>query len=550
MKKVDISENLLTMKAGYWVPIKVIPTLPGDYFNIQVSDVIRDMARIAPTMSNESVRIAGFYVQNKDICDNWWNFRTGGLKNDDTSVLPYMYHSHAKGDVGFSTLTDYIQSAPALTFYTPDGNGVLQPNSQVCKSVCLVERAYYKIMRDWMMNQNIEDEDTDYPLSTESGDNGEDTTTGRALCKCHWNKDFWTKQVDRQQKGAQTVIPIGTVAKAYGSGESLGWTDGTQEFGTVYSTYYGGLLPNQVSSGAANGTINAGVPSPSPADGTAMGLSTDKDKSGVLVDLSASTGIPVSVLKLAFATEQVGIKLLQHGSRAVEWLSSMWGVKSSDARLDRSMFLGAYSSNIVISPISQTSATGATGTPQGNQAGQGFHMTKTPAFKCYCEEDGFIIILACIRPHSSYCQGLPAHYRYKTRWDYPLPMFQHLDYVSSTKGELKYKGVTNGDDSTNWDDPDLFDNQKFGNHPIFEEWRSFPDEVHGEFLNTMRYYHEARIFDNDNDVNLNKNFIQCTPTTRQFADVSADSKDNYYCQFAFKIKMRRKLAQKGTPRYS
>lgn len=546
MKKVDISQNLLTMKAGYYVPIKVIPTLPGDWFSIEVSDVIRDMARIAPTMSDESVRIAAFYVQNKDICDNWWDFRTGGLKNNDTSVLPYMYHSHAKGDVGFSTLTDYIQSAPALTFYTPDANGVLQPNSQVCKSNCLVERAYYKIMRDWIMREDIEDEDTDYPLSTESGDNGEDTTTGRALCKCHWNKDYWIKQTDRQAKGAQTIIPIGTSANVsvFGTGKALGLKNSSQTFGVVGLT--SGSLGQEnaaynqnISSSATSVNGNIGV----------IGVTTDAEKSGLkgLADLSQTTGIPVSVLKLAFATEQVGIKLLQHGSRAVEWLSSMWGVKSSDARLDRSMFLGAYSSNIVVSPISQTSATGATGTPQGNQAGQGFHMTKTPSFKCYCEEDGFIIIMACIRPHTLYCQGLPAHYLYKTRWDYPLPMFQHLDYTASKNSEIMLQGVTNGDASTDWDDPTLQDNQKFGNHPIFEEWRSFPDEVHGEFLSTQRYWHEARIF--DNLPVLNKNFIQCTPTTRQFADVSASSKDNYYCQFAFKIKMRRKLAQKGTPRY-
>lgn len=546
MKKVDISENLLTMKAGKWVPIKIIPTLPGDWFSIQVSDVIRDMARIAPTMSSESVRIAGFFVQNKDICDNWWPFRTGGLKNTDTSVLPYMLHSHAKGDVGFSTLTDYIQSAPALTFYTPDGNGVLQPNSQVGRAHCLVERAYYKIMRDWMMREDIEDEDTDYPLSTASGDNGEDTITGRQLCNCHWGKDFWTKQTDRQAKGNQTIIPIGVDAPVVGNGKTLGLTDGANTFGLRSASI---SSDNYLQAGASDYGTDVGTAGSGSGTytGKTLGVTTDKDKSGMIAKVSETTGVPVSVVKLAFATEQVGIKLLQHGSRAVEWLNSMWHVKSSDARLDRSMFLGAYSSDIVISPVSQTSATGATGTPQGNQAGQGFHMSKTPAFKCYCEEDGYIIIMACIRPHTSYCQGLPAHYSYKTRWDYPLPLFAHLDYTASKQSEIYYTGITNGTASSDWDDPTLSDNKKFGNHPIFEEWRSFPDEVHGEFLNTMRYWHEARIF--DSAPSLNKAFITCSPTTRQFADVSAGSKDNYYCQFAFRIKMRRKLPQKGTPRY-
>ena len=557
MKKFKVVENLCTMKAGYWYPIFVKPTLPGDRWKISVSDVIRDMARVAPTYASEAVRIAGFYVQNKDLMDDWWKFRTGGFENNDTTALPYMLHSHARGDVGFGSLTDMLMTAPALTFFTADSNGVLQPNQQVGKSVCLVERAYAKIGRDWFMNQNLENEDEDYPLSTANGDAGEDTITNRKLFKCHWNHDFYTNQVPSQEKGPQAIIPIGSEAPVVGNGNGLGLTNGTLTGSLLsyHSMGSGGTVGSNYvwTENAAVGTSSTSSDSRSrhlyPAGsgaGLVTGVSTDAASSGLVAKLSDTTGIPISVINLAIAGQKVAVKLMRHGSRSVEWLNSMFGVKSSDARLDRSEFLGCYSTDIVISPIAQTSSTDGV-SPQGNLAGMGFHKAKTPSFKCYCEEDGWIMILACIRPRTQYCQGMPAYYRYQTRWDFPIPAFAHLDYVPSKNSELKYNGITNGDENSDWDSDALVDNQNFGFHPIFQEWRSFPNEVHGEFLSTLRHWHEARIF--DNQPQLSKEFIQADPTTRQFADENADAKDNYLCQFAFGVNLSRRLPAKGTPRY-
>lgn len=546
MSKIPVSvhsplpKTSCTMKEGYLYPIKVIPTLPGDYIEVTVSDVIRSLPMLAPNYGDYSVQIQAYHVDNRLLMDKWWDFRTGGLKNDDTQSLPYMLHSHAKGDVGFGSLTDFLRTAPALSFYTKDEKGVLQPNNIVGKSLCFMERGYTKIINDWMINQNVQEE---LPLSTENGDDGEDTITNRMLWRKNWNRDYFTNQVPSQQKGPQAIIPIGSAAPVIGNGTTIGFTNGTELFGLASSSIGG--------AGVLYGSLgNYGVPIGKASVGAAVGstvtagLSTDPTKSGMIADLSETTGIPISVINLAKKGQELAVKLMVHGSRSVEFLQSMFGVTSSDARLDRSRFLGSYSTNVLVSPISQTSSTDKT-SPQGNQSGIGFHSSILPKFKCYCEEDGFLFIMCCIRPRSIYAQGMPSWCRYKTRNDYPLPLFGNLDFVASDNAEIMYTGVENGTDETDWDNPDLIDNQKFGFHPIYQEYRTLPSEIHGEFLNTLNYWTPARIF--ENVPKLNNEFLQCNPTRRQWADETEN--DKWLADFSFKFRLRRKLPKFGMPSY-
>ena len=96
--------NDTTIKPGYWCPVMCYPTLPGDHWRIDVGDIIRNMPRLAPTYGTESVRVAAFHVQNKDIMSDWWNFRTGGMDNLDTTRLPYMLHKGSENNTDLTTL--------------------------------------------------------------------------------------------------------------------------------------------------------------------------------------------------------------------------------------------------------------------------------------------------------------------------------------------------------------------------------------------------------------------------------------------------------------
>lgn len=111
-------------------------------------------------------------------------------------------------------------------------------------------------------------------------------------------------------------------------------------------------------------------------------------------------------------------------------LLAHFGVRSSDASLQRPQYLGGGVAPINISPVEQTSGTLADGeTPQGNLAGKGvgvgsMYMNKATLFT----EHGFLIGLAYIRPDADYFNGIRRTMvkgtdRYE---DYYWPDFQNI----------------------------------------------------------------------------------------------------------------------------
>lgn len=531
--------NTFTCEMGYAVPIACIETYPGDSWSFNINDAVRMIPMLAPQYTDISVSVMAFKVALRTIWDEWEQFRTGGADNQDTTVAPYILFSHANSNVGFSTLSDYL-GIPPLTFYTKDSDGVYQPNTQVVKASALPFRAYNKIWNEWLRVEHIQNEVT---ISKASG---YDTTTSTALLRRRWNRDIFTNCLPNMQLGPQAYLPIALSAPVKGNGKNLGITDGTGEYGVgagVSSTAY--TLISTTASGVTNGQS---VTAKAFNGNIALGLSTDGTKSGVVADLSSAAAVPWSMVRLTGAMQRMGEKLMLGGARLPEFYMSFFGVKSSDARLDRSEYLGGFTSDVHISPIMQTSSTDAT-SPQGNQAAVAYHVAGTRRFHTFCEEEGFIIVLMSIRPRTTYCQGLHKKFQRWTRYDYMNPMFAHLSLQPLKQSQLYLTGVTNGDNTTNWDDSSLPDNGTFGFTPNYQELRSLPNEMHGDMLNTRQYWNMARIF--DTAPQLNSTFIECHPTKRPFAVTTENGSpdDVCLCETMLDIYVKRVLPKVGTPKF-
>ena len=85
------------------------------------------------------------------------------------------------------------------------------------------------------------------------------------------------------------------------------------------------------------------------------------------VDLSASTAASINELRRAFRLQEWLERNARGGTRYIEIIMAHFGVKSSDARLQRPEFLGGSSTPITISEVLQTSdnSGGTEGGPQG-----------------------------------------------------------------------------------------------------------------------------------------------------------------------------------------
>ena len=524
--------NTFTAEMGYLYPIACFETYPGDTWRLRVNDMIRMVPMLAPEYTDISVSFTVHKVAIRTIWDDWEKFRTGGKDNNDTTVAPYALFSHANSNVGFGTLSDFI-GVPPLTFYTKDNNGVYQANTQVAKASILPFRAYNKIWNEWYRVEHLQNEIT---ISTASG---LDTTTPCNLLRRRWNRDYFTNALPDQQLGPQAYLPIASSAPVKGTGDPMVINRGltrTAMSGNDYTLYKQTVSGyDYVASGQGTGT-----------DG--IGLTTDGTKSGLITDLTQAAAVPWSQVRLTGAMQRMGERLMLGGARLPEFYMSFFGVRSSDARLDRSEYLGGFTSDVHISPIMQTSSTDAV-SPQGNQAAVAYHVNGSPMIKTFCEEEGFIIVLMSIRPRTSYAQGLHKKLQRWTRYDYMNPMFAHLSLEPIKNSELYLEGVTNGTSSTDWDDPTLDDNENFGFKPMYQELRTWPNELHGDMLNTRQYWNMARIF--DTRPQLNSQFLTCTPTKRPFTVTTSNSSadDVCLCETMIDVDVKRVLPIVGTPRF-
>lgn len=165
------------------------------------------------------------------------------------------------------------------------------------------------------------------------------------------------------------------------------------------------------------------------------------------------------------------------GSRYIEQILSHFGVRSSDARLQRPEYLGGGVSPVVVQDVLQTSATEENSTPLGEMAGYGVASVITPKFRYFCEEHGFILTFDFIQPAATYTRGIDKMFLRKQFYDYFFPEFAHLGEQPIANKELAAYSLSNVDDSY---DPD----GTFGYQSRYAEYKHRRSRVHGDFLNS------------------------------------------------------------------
>lgn len=504
-----------TANGGYAIPVLCLETNPGDIIRGSWNDLVRLTPLQTPTMSELYVRFDVFRVDNNIIWPEFLDFikQTGSEENPITA--PYI--TVPEGGFAESSLADYLG--------VPPGTGV------GCRVSALPFRAYTKIINDYYLNSNVDEE---LPLSTASG---EDIITNTTLQRVRWsrNRDRFTSALPEPQRGDDVILPVATEAPVVGNGKALGLTNGTLNAGLMQSGQSAGLTAINTAYGVdVGGDYTAGVQSFT--NGNAVGLTTDPDKSGLKVDLESSSGVSLRAFRLANKLQQFRELSMMAGDRYVEWQKAFWAVASSDARLQRAEWLGGYKQPILISEVLQNSETSTT--PQGTMAGHGLSFGKG-GFSVRLNEYGFIIVIASIMPHADYQQGLPKMFSRFSNFDYANPMFSHLSFQEIKEREIYWqdKTVTN-------DAGEEVNETPFAFEPIYNEYRLMQNRVSGSFRTSLSHWLLTRIF--DSAPNFNTAFIEGKPSDRIFA-VESDDVDKYYCSINFNIKAIRHLPRVGMP---
>ena len=528
----DLSfENKLSGNMGDLIPIMCQEVLPGDHFKCSAEIFCRFQPMLAPMFHRVNVTVHFFFVPNRILWSNWESFITGGPDGTSEPVFPRQssfasssFHPSDLPQWCPGSLMDYL-GIPIGQFWS-DGLGI-SPTATFLgnpTSFSLMPfAAYLKIYEDYYRDQNLDPELSNWQLK----DGYTDDSQLLLLRKRCWEKDYFTSALPWAQRGPQVQLPIvsSNSANVYLNNGPVQPVEGVFRSADNKST-----TPN-------TGNINLAGSVSNPNGRTVQDAGNNNlvyDPNGSLkADLSGIGSPTINDVRRSFQLQKWLERNARSGGRYIEQILSHFGVHSSDARLQRAEYLGGGKLPVSISEVLQTSAT-QTSSPQGNMAGHAVAGSVTPSFHSHFEEHGFILGIMSVLPRTGYSQGLDRKFSKFDRYDYYWPEFSTIGEQTILNQELYYQNS------------DTNNNMVFGYTPRYQEYRYNIDQVHGDFRNTLSYWHMARLF--QNAPGLNSSFVHADPTTRIFADTNQND-DHLLFDTYLQITANRPVIKSGDPGY-
>lgn len=483
---------------GQLVPCYLQDIVPGDRFRVNSELMMRMAPMLAPVMHRINVYIHYFFVPNRLVWNEWEEFITGGREGTSNPTPPIMTTDEIPFPEQFKvgSLADYM-GLPVLLDDPVSGLNTMRFSA-------LPFRMYQLIYNNYYRDQNLEPE-IPISLTGGTGTSGELDNLMEMRTRA-WEKDYFTSALPWAQRGGTVDIPL--------SSDPIG--NPTQAWKSSDGTPYGSGANVEVASVPPNHQLVGS----SPSDG-GMHLSGD------------GLGVNINDLRRSMRLQEWLEKNARGGARYIEQILIHFGVKSSDARLQRPEFLGGGKQPVVLSEVLSTFQQDAEGIPQGNMAGHGISVGSRASFKRRFEEHGYVIGIMSVLPKTAYQQGVPRHFSRFDRFDYFWPEFANIGEQQIKLGELYW----------NVDDPAGTADELFGYTPRYSEYKYAPSTVHGEMRDSLDFWHMGRIF--SSKPSLNASFVKSDPTTRIFA-VTEDS-EHLYCQLYNRVDAIRPMPYFGTP---
>jgi len=423
-----------TFNVGQLVPVFLDEALPGDTFNCKMTSFARMATPLHPIMDNMKLDSFFFAVPYRLVWDNFQRFM--GEQTSPGASVDFLIPQMAPPTGGYleGSLSDYFGIPTKVEGF---------------KHSALWHRAYNLIWNTWFRDQNLQD-----PVVVDTDDADSDPADYEILRRGK-RHDYFTSCLPWPQKENDlfpdgVTLPLGVSAPVVG--------DGTK----FYLHNDADATDREVKTDTNAQVVLGSTPS---SIGSARWGQT-----GLEADLTNATSATINALRQAFQIQRLLERDARGGTRYIELVRSHFGVTSPDARLQRPEYLGGGSSSVNISPIPQTSASGATGTTskQGDLAAMATISGQHGFTKSFTEHT-LVIGMVSVRADLTYQQGLNRMFSRQTRWDLFWPSLANLGEQAVLNKEIFMSG-------TALDDEDVF-----GYQERYAEYRYKPSQITGLF---------------------------------------------------------------------
>lgn len=259
-------------------------------------------------------------------------------------------------------------------------------------------------------------------------------------------------------------------------------------------------------------------------------------------DVSLSSKITLNnIRELAISQLELERMARTDGSYA-EFGQVFFGVSSKNAIDYKPVFIGGSYTAVSFSEVLQTSA--STGSSAlGAYGGHGIAAdTSGYLGHVFCDDYGYIMVLACLMPDVYYSQGIDRHWTELNQSDLVLPDRTKLGMQPILNQELFLQSYDVVDDDGNPVNENLWAYQD-----VFDDYRYMNSRIHGKIADstseTFFPYTQSRKF--DELPNWSREFVNATDVRKDY--LAAPSEDAYTAQFSIDVRAVRPLPYKAVP---
>jgi len=503
----DLSFNhKTTLSMGMLIPLATKEVYPGEKVRLQNELQLKFAQMYLPIMHQVYFTCDWYYVTydqlwpkqlEQDNYSGWQMF----IKQDPVNAL-----------VGFPTF-DYDRADAIFTdgilnymgFNAPPAAGTLISNIQDINA--LPVSAYQKIWDEYYRNDQIQ---TPIWTPLTEGDNTARLLTATPdlrVLRRNWPRDYYTSATPTPQQGDNILIP---------------------SFATDPET--GLYLPqNLFKLDGTDADIDALVAT------TNAGKSVLSDSSGDKTVLQLSSTI--RDFRYAAQMTEYLERSLRSGDRYVDFVQRNFGYNPNPLYIDRPVWIGGYTGNVIVSDVMATAEVGAYSV--GQYTGHAMARDNTPVFEYSVPDYGVIMCMMTVYPKASYYSGL------ETMWT----RTEKMSYMWEQFALIGDQPIRNKEVWFSWYSADIaWNDEIFGYLPQYTQFKYSNDVVSGQMRTLWESFHLGRKFTGAGEVILNGDFITCTPDIGRVFNVDAEAGEHEIFVHAYNdIKILRKLPINGLP---